>query len=90
MTTADVFSAIAVGIFGANYLLLLVGILLVLAIIIFSHRFSGAEALMVGLLFTYALFSSSINPMFTSIFAVVLLVVAVIVILFIWQRFAQG
>lgn len=87
---SDVFNTIIIQAFGANYILFIIAIFLLLAIIMFTYRFSGAEALIVATIFTGALFLSSINPIFTALFALIILLDAIVFILAIWKQLANG
>lgn len=89
-TFASVFDTITYGIFGPNYLLFFVTMLLTIAFIIFAYRYTGSEALLVANIISFAIFASGINPLFTTIMATVLLVDASIFVLFIWRQIAQG
>ncbi len=87
---AGLFDTITIGIFGPSYLLFLTTVLLTLAFIIFAYRFTGPEAILVANVIVFALFSSGINPLFTTILATVLLVDAALFVLFVWRQLAQG
>ena len=87
---ANTFDTIVLGIFGPNYLLFFATMLLTIAFIIFSYRYTGPEAILVVNVLSFALFYSGINPLFTSILATVLLVDALFVVLFIWRQLANG
>lgn len=81
---------ITIGIFGPNYLLFLVTVLLTIAFIIFAYRWTGPEAILAVNVLSFAIFSSSVNPLFTTIMATVIVVDAALFILFVWRQLAQG
>lgn len=87
---SGLFDTITFGIFGPNYLLFLVTVILTIAFIMFAYRYTGSEAILVANILSFALFSAAINPLFTTVMATVLLVDASVFVLFLWRQIALG